>query len=358
MTSSNIEEVVIVINPGSTSTKFALWTRDKSLEEKTVRHDTAKLAENLVDQEDYRFELINENLKPLLSGRSVVGAVGRGGLLKPLQGGTYKVNAQMLDDLRKGIGGVHASNLGAILANRFAKEYSVPAYIVDPVVVDEFHDVARISGVKWIVRKSRSHALNIKATMRRACRRLNKKPDEANFVVAHMGGGTSIAAVQKGKIIDVNDALLGMGPFSPERAGALPIGPLVDACFSGKYSHKEMIKMLSKQSGLYSYCGTADALEVENRFLDGDKDAEKALRAMMYQNAKEIGAMASVLSGKVDAIVLTGGLANSKVLMDILKGCISWISEVLLFPGEGELQALAEGAFRVLDNIEEPKDYH
>lgn len=351
-------EVLIVINPGSTSTKYALWKRSGCFTERAVRHDAARLSKNIVDQLDYRRELIDQDLEPLLKELRVIGVVGRGGLLKPLAGGTYFVNEVMLEYLRAAREGNHASNLGAMLADSFARKHGVKAFIVDPVTVDEFHDLARLSGINWITRKSRSHALNIKAVIRRAAAELKIKLEDSRFVVAHLGGGTSIAAVLSGKIIDVNDALLGMGSYSPERAGALPIGPLVERCFSGQVTRDELLTELSRKGGLTSYCGTSDAREVEKRALEGDKTAELALRGMIYQDAKEIGAMAAVMEGRLDAIILTGGLAHSEYLMGMLKPYIAFLTpNIMIFPGEGELEALAEGAFRVIDGAEEGKEY-
>ncbi len=350
-------EVVIVVNPGSTTTKFAVWNRDESLAESVVRHDPDKLSENIPDQFDYRRDLIEAELLPLLEDFKVVGSVGRGGLLKPIKGGSYLVNKQMLKDLKSGCCGFHASNLGAMLADHFARKFKVDAYIVDPVTVDEFTDVARVSGVPWILRKCRSHALNIKAVVRRAARRLKKTVSETRFVVAHLGGGISIAPVLGCRIIDVNDALLGMGPFSPERAGALPIGPLIERCFSGEVTREELIKELSRHSGLTAYCGTSDVREVVTRMKDGDADAEMALQAMVYQVAKETAGMAAVLQGRIDAVIITGGLAHSEELLGMLKPNIEFLGQIMVFPGEGELQALAEGAFRVIDSEEEAREY-
>lgn len=354
---SKDREVVIVINPGSTSTKFAVWTRDGGVVEKVVRHDADRLATNIPDQFDHRRELIDSELLPSVEDLIVVGAAGRGGLLKPLEGGTYRVNDAMLDDLKSGRSGNHASNLGAILADHYARHFGVEAYVVDPVTVDEFHELARLSGVPWIVRKSRSHALNIKAVVRRAAAELKIQVAETRFVVAHLGGGTSIAAVDRGRIIDVNDALIGMGPYSPERAGALPIGPLIERCFSGEVTKEELLEELSRRSGLTAYCRTSDVRELLRRAEEGDRKADLALKGMIYQNAKEIAAMAAVLQGRINAVLLTGGLAHSEELIGMLKPYIEFLSNVMVFPGEGELEALAEGAFRVIDGEEKAREY-
>lgn len=350
-------EVVIVINPGSTSTKFAIWNREGCVVEKVIRHDPSELAPRIADQFEYRRSLIDRELEPVLDRVKVVGTVGRGGPLKPLKGGTYLVNKAMLDDLVSGKYANHASNLGAVLADHYARRFNVEAYVVDPVTVDEFHDVARLSGVPWIERKSRVHALNIKAVIRRASKSLGKTVEESRFVVAHLGGGTSIAAVSGGKIIDVNDALHGMGPFSPERAGALPIGPLVERCFSPGIKRENLLSELAHEAGLKAYCGTSDVREVLRQKKSGDKQADIALRTMIYQNAKEIGAMAAALEGRLDAVIITGGLAQSEEIIDMLKPYISFLGDVIVYPGEGELTALAEGAFRVIDGVETAGEY-
>ncbi|NQT33808.1 butyrate kinase [bacterium] len=352
------QEVVIVINPGSTSTKFALWGHDGCLVEKVVRHERSQLAPKVADQFDYRRKLIDTELESLLDDVIIVGAVGRGGPMKPIHGGTYNVNSQMLDDLTSCRYANHASNLGAMLADYYARRFGVKAYVVDPVTVDEFHDLARLSGVPWIQRKSRAHALNIRAVVRRAEEELGIKNSDNRFVVAHLGGGISIAAVESGRIVDVNDALHGMGPYSPERAGALPIGPLVERCFSGDVTREDLLDELGRRSGLMGYLGTSDILEILERIKNGDEEAGLCLRGMIYQIAKEIGAMAAVMHGKIDAILITGGLAHSEAIIDLLRPYISFLGRLILYPGEGELQALAEGAFRVIDGIEEALDYN
>lgn len=350
-------EVVIVINPGSTSTKFALWSREGCLSEHVVRHDAEKLAPLAVDQIDYRTELIDNEIMPLLADKNVVGAVGRGGLLKPMDGGTYRVNDKMISDLRLPTTSNHASNLGAMIARRYAEKFKVEAFIVDPVTVDEYVDVARLTGVKWCERKSRAHALNIKFTARRAAAELGKELEDTRFVIAHLGGGTSVAAVLGGRIIDSNDALHGMGPYSPERAGAMPIGPLIERCFTEGVTKKALLDELARKSGLMAYCGTSDVREVLKRIDDGDLNADLALRGMIFQDAKEIGAMGAVLEGWIDAVLITGGLAHSVEIIGMLRPYIQYLGEVLVYPGEGELEALAAGAFRVIDYIEKAREY-
>jgi len=350
-------EVVLVINPGSTSTKYALFSRGGCIAERVVRHTTDKLAPRALDQFDYRRALIDADLVQLLSEVKIVGVVGRGGLLKPIEGGVYRVNKVMLDELRSPTISNHASNLGAALADYYARRFDVEAFIVDPVTVDEFDELARLSGVKWCQRKSRSHALNIKTVARKAAAAVGKAVADTRFVTAHLGGGTSIAAVVGGRIVDVNDALHGMGPYSPERAGALPIGPLIEHCFSGKVTQKDLLDELARKSGLMAYCGTSDVKEIIARAHAGDEQSDLALRGMLYQDAKEIGAIAAALKGRFDAIVITGGLAHSEEIIEMLKEYIQFLGRILVFPGEGELEALAEGAFRVIDKVEEAKEY-
>jgi butyrate kinase len=277
--------------------------------------------------------------------------------LKPLEGGTYSISEQLLDDVRTSKYSNHASNLGPMLADYFAGKYDIPAYITDPITVDNFPEVARISGLPEIKRKCRSHALNIKAVSRFQARKLGKTLNQVNFIVAHMGGGISVAALQGGKIVEVNDGLLGMGPFSTDRAGALPIGGLVELCFSGEYSHKELVTKLSKQSGLIAYLGETDLRKIEEMIGDGDGKAELVFDAMCYQIAKEIGAVAAVLKGKVDGVILTGGMANSRLLVDRISERVKFIAPISSVPGEQEMKALAQGALRALRGEEQVKTY-
>jgi len=352
---NNRPEVVIVINPGSTSTKFALWSREESVAEEVVRHEQSKLAPRAVDQFDQRREVVEQALERHLEGVKVVGAVGRGGLLGPIEGGTYRVTQRMLDFLAQPSTANHASNLGAHLAYYFAGKFGVEAYVVDPVTVDEFVDVARLTGVTWCDRLSRAHTLNIKYCVHRAAAEIGKSVDQTRFVVVHLGGGTSVAAVKDGRIIDSNNALHGMGPYSPERAGALPIGPLVERCFSEGVNKKELLDELARKSGLMAYCGTSDVRDVLNRAEAGDETADLALRGMVYQTAKEIGAMATSLEGWIDAVIITGGVAHSDEIIAMLRSYIEYLGEIVIYPGEGELEALAAGAFRVIDRLENAK---
>lgn len=355
-----MDEIIIVINPGSTSTKMALFRGKEKIAEANITHPSEQQAafENVADQ----FELRMKNIEPWLESqgigqKKVVAVAGRGAPLRPLDGGAYWINEKMLADLRQMKYSNHASNLGAIIADHLGKKYNVPAIIVDPVTVDNFSDPARVSGIPEIERKARSHALNIKEMCRRQAEKMGRRLENCNFVAVHMGGGISVAAVEKGRIIDANDALLGMGPFSPDRAGALPIGALVKLAYSGKFTEKDLTNKLARKSGLQAYLGQSDLREVEKMIDAGDKKAELYYKAMIYQIAKEIGAYATVLKGKFDAIILTGGMANSKRLIETLKGYISYLGEIMAVPGEFELEALAAGAVRVLEKKEIPRDY-
>ncbi len=355
-----MQEVIIVINPGSTSTKMALFEGNKKIAEEAVTHPADELAkfDNVTDQFDLRKKNIENWLeKQSIDSKKVMAVAGRGAPLKPLEGGAYNINEQMLDDLKNIRYANHASNLGAIIADFLAKKYNVPAMIVDPITIDNFTEYARISGVPEIVRKCRSHALNIKEVCRREAAQKGKKLEECRYVAVHMGGGISIAALDRGRIVDVNDALLGMGPFSPDRAGALPIGALVKLAYSGKYTEKELTTRLSRESGLKAYLGEADLRAVEQRINGGDKEAELYYKAMIYQIGKEIGSCATVLKGNFDAVVLTGGMAKSEKLVAILKEYISFLGKVIVVPGEFEMEALAAGALRVLNKEEIPKEY-
>ncbi|RDI41211.1 butyrate kinase [Falsibacillus pallidus] len=351
---------ILVINPGSTSTKIGVFDNEKDILEKTIRHDADKINsfENIIDQYEFRKEMILETLDEEGINISKLSAVcGRGGLLRPIEGGTYAVNEAMLEDLRIGFSGQHASNLGGIIAFEIASGLNIPSFIVDPVVVDELEPLARISGFSLIERKSIFHALNQKAVARRVAKQIGKRYEELNLIVTHMGGGITVGVHKNGKVIDVNNGLTGDGPFSPERAGTVPAGDLIDLCFSGEYYRDEIMKKLVGQGGLVGYLGTNDAVQVEKMIADGDQKAKHIYDAMAYQIAKEIGSASAVLDGKVDAIILTGGLAYGKDFVAEISRKINWIADVIIHPGENELQALAEGALRVLQGEEEVKMY-
>jgi butyrate kinase len=351
---------ILTINPGSTSTKIGIFDNELSIFEKTIRHDADLLNTfpTIIDQYEFRKNVILETLDHEGINISRLSAVcGRGGLLRPIEGGTYAVNEMMLQDLRAGYSGQHASNLGGIIAEKIASGLNIPSYIVDPVVVDELDPIARISGFPLIERKSIFHALNQKAVARRVAKELGKRYEELNLIVTHMGGGITVGVHKHGKVVDVNNGLHGDGPFSPERAGTVPAGDLVALCFSGEYYREEIMKKLVGHGGLVGYLGTNDAIEVEKRISAGDREAKLIYDAMAYQVAKEIGAASAVLAGKVDAIILTGGLAYGKDFVKSISDQINWIADVIVQPGENELQALAEGALRVLRGEEEVKIY-
>ena len=360
MNTRDKKKIVLVINPGSTSTKIAIYSKEGPVFETNVKHDASQLVkfDIVTEQLDLRWDVISKCISENLpSDVSVVAVVGRGSPLRPLEEGTYEISPAMLEDLRACKYSNHVSNLGAIVADRLAKQFGVPGYIVDPVTVDNLIPEARISGHPLIERRSRSHALNVRATAMAAAAKIGKPLSQLNFVVTHMGGGISVCAVRGGKIIDLNDGLLGQGPFSPNRAGTLPIGPLMSLCFSGKYTQKELTDMFSKESGLKAYLGTEDVEEVLRRMAAGDEKARLIFGAMIYQIAKEIGAMAAALKGAVHGIVLTGGMSHSKEITDSITNYVGFLGPVYLFPGEMEMEALAQGAFRVLEGKEKAKEY-
>lgn len=351
---------MLIVNPGSTSTKTALFDGSRKIAEEVVRHDPAELGkfDNVADQFDYRMEAINPWIDSLkLDPSQIKAVVGRGAPLRPLEGGSYNITPQLLEDVRTARYSNHASNLGPIIAHHLAERYRIPSLITDPITVDNFTEVARISGVPEIVRKCRVHALNIKEVCRREAAKMGKRLSDVSFVAVHMGGGVSVASLKKGKVVDVNDALLGMGPFSPDRAGAVPIGGLVKLCYSGKYTEKELTDKLSKKSGLVAYLGKADLREVEKMIESGDEKALLHFNAMAYQIAKEIGAAAVALAGDFESIVLTGGMAHSKRLVDEITRLVSFIKPVKVVPGEFEMEALAAAGVRFLSGEEELIDY-
>ncbi len=351
---------ILAINPGSTSTKIAIYDNEKEVFETTLRHSSEEINkyDRIFDQYEFRKQVILGALSEAQINLTKLNAVvGRGGLLKPIAGGTYAVSEAMLKDLEVGVMGQHASNLGGIIANQIAQNLNIPAYIVDPVVVDEMDDVARLSGMPEIERKSIFHALNQKAVARRAAQEMSKKYDELNLIVAHLGGGISVGAHYKGRVIDVNNALNGEGPFSPERSGGLPVNDLAQLCFSGKYSLAEMKKKINGKGGLVAYLDTNDGREVVKMIENGDKNAELIYRALAYQIAKEIGSCAVVLKGDIDAIVLTGGLAYDKMLIGWIKESVEFLGKIIVYPGEDEMSALALGGLRVLKGEEDVKEY-
>ena len=351
---------ILTINPGSTSTKIAIFDDEKPVFEEVLRHSSEEIGkyDKIFDQYEFRKNVILETLNEKgINLTKLAAVVGRGGLLKPIAGGTYRVDEAMLEDLKVGVLGEHASNLGGVLAYEIAEQLNIESFIVDPVVVDEMKDIARVSGMPEIERKSIFHALNQKAVARRAAKDLGKAYHDLNLIVVHLGGGVSVGAHEKGQVIDVNNALDGEGPFSPERAGGLPVGDLAKLCFSGEYTHKEIKKLITGNGGLVAYLNTNDGREVVEMIEKGDKKAETVYKAMAYQVAKEVGSSAAVLKGKVDAVVLTGGIAYDKMFVQWIEDRVSFISDVLVYPGEDEMIALAQGGLRVLNKEEEAKLY-
>lgn len=352
---------ILAINPGSTSTKIAVFQGDKSVFLKNIKHSTEELSqfELISDQFEFRKNIIMEELKEAEIQIDLIEAVvGRGGLVKPIESGIYEVNESMKEDLRVGILGEHASNLGGLIADNIAQSLpNAKAYIADPVVVDEMIDVARVSGHPEFERMSIFHALNQKAIARAYAKSIDKKYEETNVIVAHLGGGISVGAHLQGRVVDVNNALDGEGPFSPERSGSLPSGALAKLCFSGKCTLDDVKKMIKGEGGLVAHLGTNDAYEVEIKAKEGDEKAKLIQDAMSYQVAKSIGSMATVLKGKVDGILLTGGIAHNPFLVDYVKEMVSFIAPVAVYPGEDEMKALAMNGYMVMRDEIQPKEY-
>lgn len=357
--------IILAINPGSTSTKIAVYENNKLLYLNNIKHSPEDLAEfsRIADQYSFRKNIILNQLRESgINPLSIDLIMGRGGLLKPLQGGVYRVNDAMIRDINHPMA-EHESNLGGYIAWEIAREISqesgkeVGAYIVDPTCVDEMEEIARISGLPELPRRSFLHALNQKAVARTFAREMGKRYEEVNVIVSHMGGGISVGAHCKGRIIDTNNGLNGDGPFSPERCGSVPVGPLVDLCFSGKYSHDEIKKMIKGKGGLMAYLGTNNAIEVEEMIAKGNKLAGLIYDAMAYQVAKEIGALSTVLKGEVDGILLTGGLAYGERLIEFITESVKHIASVHVYPGEGEMEALSMNGYLVLTGELIPKEY-
>jgi len=351
---------ILVINPGSTSTKISIFEDKKEVYKEKLDHPKEKIAKfsHIPDQFEFRKKIVLNTIKKAGFSLNDFDAIGaRGGNMHPLESGTYRVNEKMIEDLMGLQYGEHASNLGAPLAYTLASEVAIPAFIVDPVIVDEMQPIAKVTGLKDIKRKAKDHPLNQKAAAREAAKKLGITYNEGNFIVAHLGGGISVASHRKGRIIDVNDALNGDGPFSPERAGDLPNIAVVDMCFSGKYTKEEIKKFLAGKGGLVSHLGTNSLIKVEKMIADGAKYAKLVFDAMVYQIAKEIGKHASVMKGEVDAIVLTGGLAHSEDLTKGIKEYVTFIAPLFVYPGEHEMEAIARGVRKVLEGKEQAKEY-
>ena len=352
--------LILAINPGSTSTKIALFDNDTLRFEATIRHSTEELEQfdTIAAQHDFRKSVIVSQLAENSVDLGALDAVvGRGGLIHPVSGGTYAVNDLMLADLKQGVLGEHASNLGGLIAHEIASQSGCVSFIVDPVVVDELDPVARYAGIPEIERSSIFHALNQKAVARRAAIARGGSYADYCFIVVHMGGGITVGVHRNGRVIDVNDGLNGEGPFSPERSGGLPALKLAKLCFGNETNLPQITRRVKGGGGLVAYLGTNDAREVNRRIDSGDTDAEAVYRAMAYQVAKEIGAMAVVVAGRIDAIVLTGGLAHDRRFCGWIEERVKFLAPVELYPGENEMIALAEGALRVLQGHETARQY-
>lgn len=350
----------LIINPGSTSTKISVYHDNKEVESKSLSHDVEIIRgfDAIYDQFNFRLELVEEYVDELkLDLDEFTAIIARGGNMQPVVGGTYEVNEKMIEDLKIGVMGQHASNLGGGLAYEIAKKHNLKAYVVDPVIVDEFEPFARISGTPLIERKSKDHPLNSKAVARLAAKELGGKYEDFNFITAHMGGGISVGTHKRGKVVDVNNALNGDGPMSPERCGGIPFGSLIDLCYSGKYTIDELKKQLIGQGGLVAYLGTNDGREVCKRIEEGDEYAKMIYQTLAYQLSKEIGAASTIVNGDVDAIILTGGLAYDDLLTGWIEERVKFIAPVKRYPGEFEMKALAEGVIRVLDKAEDLQVY-
>lgn len=351
---------ILAINPGSTSTKVAVYEGRKLLTELTLRHSAEEIGQfkRVADQFDFRKQIILDAVRNAgIEIESLDAVIGRGGILKPMESGVFEVNAAMKRDLIASERGEHASNLGGLIAADIAEKQGIPAYIADPVVVDELDEVARISGLPQLPRLSIFHALNQKAIARLYADQQQRPYEEMNLIVAHLGGGISIGAHMNGRVVDVNQCLDGEAPMSPERAGTLPAGQLAKMCFSGKYTEAEVLKMITGRGGMVAHMGTNDCREIGEWAANGDKKAQLILDAMAYAVAKHIGAAATVLKGKVDAIILTGGIAHNKKICAYISERVEFIAHVTVIPGENELEALALNALRILQGEDTLKVY-
>ncbi|HPD96880.1 MAG TPA: butyrate kinase [Synergistales bacterium] len=350
---------VLAINPGSTSTKIAWFAGEERIWQETVNHDPGEISafEKVADQYEFRKQTIEDSvLKHGSSLDDLDAVVGRGGVLDPIPGGTYGVDEELISDLRRGKPWEHASNLGGIIADAIARPRDIPSYIVDPVAVDELDDISRLTGLPEFPKRSLGHALNIKATVRRAAKELGRSWDDLDVIVAHLGGGITVCPHRHGRMIDLNNANE-FGPFSPERAGGLPAGDLARLCYSGDYNMLDLRKRLVGNGGLKAYLGTSDMREVSSLVKEGDLKAGLVYRAMALQISKEIGACSVALFGKVDAILLTGGVVHDSSFVELIMSMVQWIAPVLVYPGEDEMAALAQGALRVLSGEEKALVY-
>ena len=352
---------IFTINPGSTSTKIALFQGEEKVFEKNVSHDAAKLAElgHVSNQKDYRKQMILSLLAENgISLDGLDGVVGRGGGLMALPGGTYEIDETILNHARTGANGVtHPAQLGSQLADEFRAEFGGRGFVVNPPDVDEYQDLARVTGAKDIYRGSHIHSLNQKETAIRHAAALGKSYDECNFIVAHIGGGVSIAAHRKGKMVDGTDTVEGEGPMAPTRMGSVPAAPLIRLCYSGKYTEKEMLERCTRGGGFVSHLGTSDALEVSTKARSGHEESRLVWDAMIYQIIKAVGSMGAVLEGKVDGVLLGGGIVYNEELVEKITRACSHIAPITAYPGEFEMEAMASGAERVLSGREEALKY-
>lgn len=340
----NIDFLILVLNPGSTSTELAVFKNDQEVFSQNIDQPQQEMVLTMLKKQGYELQDFHC-------------IVARGGVLKPVKGGTYRINPQMLFDLKESVYGEHASNRGAVLAQELADLIHVPAFIVDPVTVDELTETAKVSGLPELERTSIFHALNQKAAARKAARDLGKEYSQMNLIVTHLGGGISVGAHASGRVVEVNNALLGEGPMAPTRSGGLAAASVLELVFSGRFSQDELLQKITLCGGLCAYLGTADLQEVKNRIERGDKKAELIYNAMAYQIAKEIGAGAAVLNGRVNALVFTGGMAHDEDLINLLSERVSFIADILVYPGSFEMEALAAGVLRVLQGEEEAREY-
>lgn len=351
---------ILVINPGSTSTKIAVFENETAIVSESIKHSTEDLRafNDIWEQYDYRKSaIINEIAKHGFNLKYFDVIACRGGNTKPIEGGIYLLNEDMLKDMKSGLYGKHATNVGGLISYDLGKALGIPVITLDPPVTDELCKYARYTGIPLITRQSSFHALNQKATARKVAEKLGKSYQEVNMIVAHMGGGISIGAHEKGRVIDVNNALDGDGPFSPERAGSVPTGDLVKLCYSGRYREDEVLKMLTGKGGLTAHLNSNSGLEIEEMIKKGNDMAKEIYLTMAYQVAKEIGAAAAALKGELDAIAFTGSLAYSELLMNTIKEYVGFLAPIYMVPGENEMEALAAGAMRYLSGTEMPKVY-
>ena len=349
---------ILIINPGSTSTKLAVYEDGKPVWQSGAHHPSHELVDfhSATEQYDYRMEFVRKRLADANVDIHFDAIIARGGLTKPLEGGVYKVNEQMKYDLLHAQMD-HACNLGGLIASELAAECGCEAYMADPAVIDELADEARYTGIPEIKRISLFHALNSKAVSRQYAQSLGKNYEDLNVIVAHLGGGISVSAHKQGRVVDVNNALNGEGPFSTERAGTVPAGQLVDLCFSGKYTIKQIKRMISGGGGLLAYTGTNDMITITREAEEGEEPVRTILNAMLYTIAKQIGAMHIALEGKTDAIILTGGIAHSRYCTDILTTRVGFLAPVVVMPGENEIESLAYNAQEVLAGRIVAKEY-